>query len=281
MSITKESTYTGRWIKEKLGITRDMIRNYIEAGIIDEETKDMRGTYQRKYTKDEVKKIWGTKVLIKMGYKTSEISKIINQKENFYESLCQKVEEMEREKEEKEKILNFVKTIKLTGNMPKTKIGKVKFDDFIDDAIEYWNIYDNDVMVNGIEKALVKKFDDFDEEDIRKLIEQMEKFGVQKTQCLVSLGTYINIIAELKDLEINNRMVITAVKMLYNFIINDYFAIMEVDEKTKPSKIIKDSVKINDSDMAIMNKNVFGEDGVKFILDAVDYYEKEYYESEE
>ena len=56
---------------------------------------------------------------------------------------------------------------------------------------------------------------------------------------------------------------------------------MEVDEKTNPSKIIKNMIKMNDSDIAIMNKNTYGEDGVKFILDAVNYYEKEYYESEE
>ena len=279
MSITKENTYTGRWIREKLGITRDMIRNYIEAGIIDEETKDMRGTYQRKYTKEEVKKIWGTKVLIKMGYKTSEISKIINEKENFYESLCQKVKEMEKEMEEKEKILNFVKTIKLTGNMPKTKIGKVKFDDFIDKAVKSWNIYDDDIIVTDIEKTIVKNSDEWDEEDYRRLMEQLEKFG--ETQCLVSFGVYINIIADLRELEVSNKIVIAAVKMLYKFMIDDYFSLMEIDEKTKPSEIINKLMKTKGSDLAVMNKNLLGEDGVKFILDAVDYYEKEYYESEE
>lgn len=276
-----ESGYTSKWIKDHLGITNDMIKNYIKAKLISKETKEMRYSYQRRYSKEELKKLWGIKLLIEMGYKTSEIYNLMKNEDNFYESLCAKVNELEEKIDKKEQILKFVKTIKLTGKIPKTKLGTIKFDDFINKAKDYWNIFDNESMVNGFEKVIVKKIDDLDEEDLRIIMRQFETLGIQKTQCFVGLGTYINIIAQLKCLNVNNELVIIAVKMLYKFILEDYIPIMELDEQIKPSKIVKAIIKSKNSDIAVMNKNTYGDDGVKFIIEAIDYYEKEYYLKEE
>ena len=97
----------------------------------------------REYTEDDVERIWSIKLLIRMGYTAKKIYAIMHDPGfDFYESISEKVAELEKQHDENLINLEFAKSIKFSGRIPTvTKLGNIRFDDFLAYCHENYNFY--------------------------------------------------------------------------------------------------------------------------------------------
>lgn len=137
--------YSVKWVVENLGITRDMLRYYEKEKLLPaNESRNPTNKY-RDYSDEDIERIWGIKLLIGIGFTAKEIYALMNDPDfDFDTAIAQKVAELERKHDENLIYLEFAKSIKFLGRVPTTsKVGSVKFDDFLEYAHENWNFYDD------------------------------------------------------------------------------------------------------------------------------------------
>ena len=133
--------YSVKWVADNLGITRDMLRYYEKEKLLPAN----ENRHYRNYSDEDIERIWGIKLLIGIGFTAKEIYALMNMPDfDFDTAIAKKVKELERKHEEDVIYLEFAKSIKFLGRIPTTsKIGSVKFDDFLAYAHENWNFYDD------------------------------------------------------------------------------------------------------------------------------------------
>lgn len=166
-------------MEELLGIKRSTIRHWEEVGLLNKPSRNVINNSYREYTEDDLNLIWAIKLLRGIGYTITEIQDNImgNKNFDFYKSISEKVDELEKKENECKLYLNFARSIKLTGRIPMTEIGTMKFNDFIEYSRKEWNFFDDEVLIPKSEKILEKKVEDLTVEEVDLMYKQYENFG--------------------------------------------------------------------------------------------------------
>ena len=168
--------YKVKWVEDNLGVTRKALRGFEKAGLMPKNT----GHQYRDYDEEDIDRIWTIRVFQGMGYTLKEIVNMVNDENfNFEDSIAQKVEELEKEKQKVETHLGYAKTIKFTGRVPlrPRKMGKTKFDEFQQDALERWNIKDDPQTAEYAKFAdtiLSKSAEEWEESDLGRMLSMFE-----------------------------------------------------------------------------------------------------------
>lgn len=265
-------TYSRNWIKKNLGITLDTIKQYERKKLITP-LKNKENGYME-FTEKDLKKIWTIKLLRDIGYEAEYIKKIMDEEINFYDSLCIKADELENEIERRKKILEFLQTIKFIGVMPGVKIGEVRFDDFLNSAIENWNMFNWEKIEPSIVKVYSKKIEDLTEEDLEDLEKQYRLLSEEDKRADLQLGNYIEIILDLKDLEPNDKLVMRCMERFEKFFDEEYKETKNYDESFKLVKLLRIMFKKQASDLGNFCASCYGEDESEFVLEVLKEYEK-------
>ena len=104
-----------KWITEKLGVTRDMLRYYEKEKLLE---RNPNGGY-RDYNDEEVEQIWSIKLLIGIGFSAKEIYAMMNEPNfDFYESITNKVIDLEKKAERSYYILRSCEKHKIFRQSP-------------------------------------------------------------------------------------------------------------------------------------------------------------------
>lgn len=160
--------YGPKWIEENLGIKRSTLRVYERNGLI----RANKDSSWRTYSEEEIDRIWMIKVLAGVGFSHKEIRRALSGQEfDVRKGIEDRMQSLERKKDELERNIRYLEIIRRTGSMPLwPKQGLQKVDEFqamaqaeyIDHAEEVWDEYDERLpeLVNkalsrlGIEEVL-------------------------------------------------------------------------------------------------------------------------------
>ena len=69
--------YSAKWVRDKLGVTRDMIRYYEKEGLIPSRSSRNPANNYRDYSEEDLERIWSIKLLIGIGFSVKEIKQLI------------------------------------------------------------------------------------------------------------------------------------------------------------------------------------------------------------
>ena len=171
--------YSVKWVVENLGITRDMLRYCEKEKLLPtNESRNPTNKY-RDYSDEDIERIWGIKLLIGIGFTAKEIYALMNDPDfDFDTAIAKKVAELERKHDENLIYLEFAKSIKFMGRVPTTsKIGSIKFDDFLEYAHENWNFYDDPRSAPFMQMAdtlISKAPQEWSPDDVERILEMFE-----------------------------------------------------------------------------------------------------------
>jgi len=205
-------------MEDNLGITRKMLRGYEETGLMPENPK----WAYRDYDDDDVDRLWGICLLQGMGFTRKEIYRIINDKDfDFEASLAEKIEQLESEMSEKERHLNYAKTIKLTGRFPARPkcMGNVKVKDFQRRAVESWNIannQDSQEYQRLVEDMLTKEPEEWENAEVARMFAFFKQIAAIDKSVLLADAVIPHEIAKRKEKGTKDPEVQILIKILYD-----------------------------------------------------------------
>lgn len=208
--------YTVKWVVDNLGITRDALRYYEEKKLL---PPNLNGKY-RNYNDADIERIWGIKLLIGIGFTPNEIFSLMNDPEyDFETAIAQKVAELERKHDENLINLQFAKSIKFGGRVPTvSKIGSIKFDDFLKHAHNNWNFYDDPLSAPFMKTAdtLISKAPTvWSIDDVERILKILENYDTERMMHMFTLHGYYQVISDMRDLEYASDTVQRVVRLLH------------------------------------------------------------------
>ena len=158
------------------------------------------------YTEDDVERIWSIKPLIRMGYTAKKIYVIIHDPGfDFYESISEKVAELEKQHDENLINLEFAKSIKFSGRIPTvTKLGNIRFDDFLAYCHENYNFYHDPArapFIKFAERLMSNPIQDWEPDEIEKLYTFFESLDKGFLNIISVTNGYYQVIADMEKAE--------------------------------------------------------------------------------
>lgn len=265
--------YSVKWVAENLGISRDMIRYYEKEKLLPvAETRNPSNQY-RDYSEEDIERIWGIKLLIGIGFSAKEIREFGNNpKFSFYEVMTDKVEHLEKRRDEILAYLGFAKTMQMTGRVPNTtRVGAMKFDDFIEHSRQNWNVFNDPQGKQFMEMAdtfLEKPSNEWDASDIKRILDIYDDIEPEEMVRIQTIGGYYRVIADMKPLGHSCDTVQKVVKCLYEYMLANIESGFK--EKFTPLYFADQQVSsFIDSGFAAMNEQNYGKDGCLFIAQAI------------
>ena len=269
--------YYVKWVDEHLGITRKALRYYEKEKLMPQDSSRNPSNNYREYTEDDLNKIWGIKLLIGIGYTAKEVYSIMNDPNfDFYTSISEKVAELEKRHDEDIMYLEFAKSIKLTGRIPTvSKIGSIRFDDFLDYCHENWNFYDDPATAPFMKIAdmlISKPAQEWSPDDFERLATLFENLDLENWAHSFALNGYYQVIADMQDLGHDNETVQRVVQLLHAYTIKSNTT-PELDGKITPQFMAKYTApSFLDGDTAVLHERNYGKDGCLFIAKALAHY---------
>lgn len=266
--------YSVKWVTDNLGITRDMIRHYEKEGLLPKSTNPNK---YRIYDDWDIQVLWTIKLLIGIGFSVKEIRAWRESPQfNFHDAMCKKVEILEKQHSEIVQHLEFAKTIKLTGRVPNVEqVGQVRFDDFMEHAHKNWNIYKDSAMAPVLEMmdTVSREPQELSMEDLERILEFLKQYSSPE---ISTINGYYRVIADMSDYGFNHVIVQNIVKLLYEYMLNHM-----IDPEYRghyTEKFFADTTVSSfvESDIAVANKQFYGEKGCKFIAQAISYFGENY-----
>lgn len=266
-----------KWVVENLGITRDMLRYYEKEGLLAVgETRNPINKY-RDYCDEDIEKIWGIKLLIGIGFSAKEIRALMNDPDfDFDTAIALKVTELERKHDDDLIYLESAKSIKLTGRVPTTsKIGSIRFDDFLAYAHENWNFYDDprSAPFMQLSDALIsKKLEEWSPDDLERVLNLYESFGTEGMMHTYALHGYYQVISDMREFGYASEIVQRVVKLLHEYLVKSNIE-PELDRKITPQFMAKYTAPFFlEGDVSVLYERNYGKDGCRFIAQALAYY---------
>lgn len=264
--------YSMKWVEENLGISKKAIRYYEDQKLIPKTSRNPLNNY-REYDERDLNRIWAIKTLMKIGYTAKEIRKLIcNNCNDFYTTLSDKVDRLEKQCVENQRCYEFSKTIMLTGRIPTTNnLGSINFEDFINYASENFNFSKYKMMTDSLyigEKLNLADVSVLSDSDIEKLYE------LTRQGQLYAIHSYLKVLAELTSLKYTD----TAVQKVVGLIYDEFCVILEecLDSNITKSQFASHMITnfYDDADIAKSNKAMYGEKACDFIVNAIEYFGK-------
>ena len=269
--------YSVKWVEENLGISRKALRNYEEKGVMPKGGSRNPDNNYREYDEEDIARIWSIKLLQGIGFSLKEIHSFIeNPKFDFHSAIAKKVDELEKKRDEVETYIEFAKSIRLTGRVPTvSKIGSIKYEDFIQYARENWNFYADEktaLYVKVVDTVVNKTPDEWELEDFQKIERLLETFDEKTLEVAYKLESYYQLIFELRHMGHTNEMVQTVVRLLYEYTVEQYKG-TELEGKVSPQFFARDTVSaFIDSDIALVQERNYGKEGCEFIANAIAFF---------
>jgi len=264
--------YTVNWVEKNLGVTRKALRIYEEKGLMDKSTFQNPDNKYREYSDKDIERIWCYRLLQGVGYSLNEIVEMTQNVEfDFQASLSERIIDLERKKTEIEQYIGFAEALKLLGSFPYPKeMGSIKFDDFIKQAREYWNVNTDPKMASL--KDLAETFlskSELTDEDVQQVEALMDGFEIED---ILILNEYYNSLVERKELGISHPVVQTLANLIYRYHCEHFFP-ADVVESMTPQKFARYVVRsFTVGDIAVMQERSYGKDGCKFIAEALAHF---------
>lgn len=271
--------YTVKWVEDNLGITRKALRHYEEKGLLSADASRNPINNYREYDEKYIDRIWSIKILQGIGYSIKEIRALMDDTDvDFYESISEKVVELEKKRNEVLRYIEFAKTIKLTGRVPTTKqVSSIRYEDFMNYSRENWNFYLEPKVasyLNVMDELILpeeREWSDADIDRLEGLAELLADF--QENQMTCTVNAYYKIISEMYHMGYRSESVQLVVRLLYDFL-SEQEAAKEIGEKYTPQFFAKYTALFfcDGSDIGKMHASTYGEDGSKFIANAIAYF---------
>lgn len=269
--------YSVKWVKEHLGITLKALRYYEKEKLLPVEgTRNPTNNY-REYTEEDIERIWGIKLLIGIKYTAKEIYSIMHDPNfDFYTSLSTKVAELEKKCDKYMMYLKFAKSIKLTGRIPTvSKLGNIRFDDFLKYCQENWNFYDDPAtapFMQVMDALISKPAQDWGPDEVKRLADIFENLSFEQWHFSFALNGYYQVIADMRDLEHTSELVQRVVRLLHEYIVRNNTD-PELSNKITPQFFAKYTApSFVDGDIAMLHERNYGKSGCLFIAKALAYY---------
>lgn len=269
--------YSVKWVIENLGITRDMLRYYEKEKLLSTDGSRNPTNNYRDYSDEDIERIWGIKLLIGIGFTVKEIYALMNEPDfDFETAIAKKVTELERKHDENLLYLEFAKSIKLTGRVPTTsKIGSVKFDDFLEYAHENWNFYDDPrsaPFVRMADTLISKTPQEWSPDEVKCMLEMIENFDAEGMMHVYTLQGYYRVISDMRDLDYSCDTVQRVVRLLHEYLVS-HNTDPELDGKITAQFISKYTAPLFvGGDIALLHERNYGKEGCLFIAQALAFY---------
>lgn len=269
--------YSVKWVIDNLGVTRDMLKYYEKEKILQgNKSRNPMNNY-RDYSDEDIERIWAIKLLIGIGFTAKEIFAFINDPDfDFDAAIAKKVAELERKHDENLIYLEFAKSIKFTGRVPTTsKIGSMKFDDFLKYAHENWNFYDDPrsaPFMQIADKLVSKAPQEWTPNDVERMGEMLENLGVEGMMNTYALHGYFQVISDMRDLDYRSDTVQRVVRLLHKYQV-EHNTEPENGGRMTPQFFAKYTASIFlNGDIALLSERNYGKAGCLFIAQAIAYY---------
>lgn len=266
--------YSVKWVEENLGITRKALRYYEKERLISATSSRNPENNYREFTEDDVERIWGIKLLIRMGYTAKEIYAIMHDpKFDFYKSISEKVAELEKQHDENLISLEFAKSIKFSGRIPTvTKIGNIRFDDFLAYCHENYNFYHDPArapIMKVADQLMSNPIRDLGPNEIEQLFTFLEGLDKSFLNIIGVTNGYYQVIADMRELGHESDTVQRVVRLLHEYMIKSNFE-PDVYETEQWARYAARS--LIEGETAKMMETTYGKDGCLFIAKALAHY---------
>ena len=268
--------YSVKWVRENLEITREMLRYYEKEGLIPiEKTRNHSNNY-RDYSKEDLERVWGIKLLIEIGFSAKEIRSFVNDSEfDFYDAICKKVKELEDEQAKLSLTLDFAKTIKLTGCAPnRAPLGSIKFSDYMAYVKNNWNFYQDPQdkkMAEVVEEIAASSSEELEITILQKLVDWLGEYEPEQLEETMLTHGYYRVIVDMMPLGYDHNTVQSVVKCLHDCIKKNYSE--DRREIDTPLDFAHRYIAFFiGSDLAKVNEQLFGREGCLFLANALAYF---------
>lgn len=261
--------YEVKWIKDNLGVSRDSLRYYEKNGLISKLKNP--DTNRREYSDEDVQRIWCIKLLQAIGYTVEEVNTIQNSQFDLYDSISEKIVELEKMKQDLEHYIQYAKTIKATGRMPDvSKLGSTQFRDFINYAGGMWNLYSDSKTAKVAD--MVENLIDGNEQSVAEEL-QNSIFCNEEIVLGINVGAYYRLLIELSGNDYKSETVQSVVKLLHQYLLENT-DLSQYRESFTPKKFAEHFAVtfIPGSDVSKLNIKEFGEESSLFIANAIAFY---------
>lgn len=272
--------FSVKWVEENLGITREMLRYYEEKELLSINKVEKKHGKCIEFSDEDIERIWGIKFLIKLGFSTQEI-KAFSRGDilfDFDSEIRKKVINLEKQIEEEKRYLEFAKTIKITGQIPKVKkIGSMTFKEFYNHALENWNMF-NDLPNNAYKKVIgnldiytSKEPQNWEMDEMKDFLEVLSNIDLEEMVSACVLHGYYQVISKMQDFGYDSEAVQRVVDLIYQYFV-DQTTDEDMGEYISPQIMTKHASFFIGGDIALMNEKKYGKEGCMFIAKALAYY---------
>lgn len=258
-----------KWVIDNLGITRETIKYYDSKGLISPH-REPSSNNRRIFDEDDLEDLWTVKLLMETGFSSGEILAMQRGELDFAKSIGDKVDQLERDIESKQIALSFVKTIKLTGQIPSLKnMGDMTFQDFFEYSQSNWN------FANDKSLAAIKKMADsldplkqsgtegFTEDDVNRLVDFFESFGTMDEVAIqgIRIDALAGLLPLMKDLEPSSEAVQIVLAALFGIVTR-----LAPENPTEDQFARCYSWSWDDCDLGQRNRSLYGAEACDFVL---------------
>lgn len=269
--------YSVKWVTEHLGITRDMLRYYEKEQLLPQGGCRNPQNKYRDYSEADLEWIWGIKLLFGVGFTAKEIYRLIHEQDcDFDTAMAQKVIELEKKYEEAAIYLEFAKSVKFMGRIPTaTKIGSIRFDDFLMYVRDNWNFYSDPYtapFMRFSELIAEKEPKEWNSTDVEQLLKMLEAIGEASIKNTYVRHGYFQVIADMCELGYESDTVQRVVRLFHEAVMRDNME-AELDGKITPEFMAESTVPfLLGGDIAAFYESCYGKKGCLFIAQALAYY---------
>ena len=269
--------YSMKWIHDRLGITRDMIRYYEKEKLLPPIASRNPVNNYRDFSETDIERIWGIKLLIGIGFSVKEIRSLMYESDfDFETAIAQKVADLEKKHDEDVAYLEFAKSIKFSGRVPNvTCVGSMRFDEFLDFVRTNWNFYNDPKtapFMHAADLILTKTPDEWTPDDFERVLSLAKNFEPDGIMQAYAINGYYQIIADMYDFGYQNETVQRIVRLLHEYTASTINA-PNLDAEVTPAIFAKNTAPFFlAGDVASHYKRMFGEERCKFIAQAIAHY---------
>lgn len=267
--------YSAKWVRDNLGVTRDMIRYYEKEELIPIRSSRNPANNYRDYSDEE--RIWGIKLLIGIGFSVKEIKQLMTDTSyDFDTAIARKVVELEQKHDEALIYLEFAKSIKFTGRVPTvTQLGSMTFDAFLTYAREHWNFYDDPrsaPFMKAADLLIDEPAREWSPDDVERIYNLVESFDTESMMKTYALHGYYQVLSDMREMDFSCDTVQRVVRLLHEYLVSSNTE-PELDGKITPEFVARyTALFFIGGDISVLYERNYGKEGCKFIAQALAFY---------
>lgn len=264
-----------KWVQDNLGITRSALRVYESKGLLPPNEK---GGY-RDYDEDDLHRLWTIKELQGLGYSLAEIGVMLESDEfDFHAAMAEKVRELEERQAELDVLVSYAKMVRMIGKLPSSEeLGTVTFQQHHEKAMQQ---YSTKELPSGIEGFIDEMAKGPDSADTDKLLQSLHEFASEYKESPedreynASFIVYESDLVRRADRSASDQEVQMIVKLLFEAM--KRHGKLRGDELTVHVFAEAMETAYESGDIGRLEKSRLGDQGCRFLVEAVKEFERIY-----